>query len=125
MAGNLQSLTSPDVFTRHPPQYTDSFILLIKAVMLFGRVTDFNVRGHLRASAAQREHRNPFELEGFKKLDSLVSVDFLENLPPFFKNKNGITNLLEGNKLDTDLYMVHLIPHAYVNFRFSMSSVFL
>ena len=83
--------------------------------MLFGRVTDFNVRGHLRGSAALREHRNPFKLEGFKELDSLVSVDFLENLPPIFKNKNSITNLLEGNKLDTDLYMVHLIPHAYVN----------
>ena len=91
--------------------------------MLFGRVTDFNVRGHLRASTALRERRNPFKLEGFEKLDSLVSVDFLENLPPIFKNKNGVTSLLEG-KLDTDLYMVHLIPHAYVESRFRMSSVF-
>lgn len=109
---NPQDLASPDVFTRHPPQYTDSFLLLIKAVMLFGKVTDFNVRGNLRAPTAPSKNQNPFFLEGFTELDKLVCSDFLEKLPQIFKNNTGVTDLPEGSSLDTDLYMVHIIPHA-------------
>ncbi|KAJ7786406.1 hypothetical protein B0H16DRAFT_1490342 [Mycena metata] len=96
------------VFIRHPPQYTDSFLLLIKAVMLFGRVTDYNVRGNLRAPTAPSKNQNPFFLEGFKELDKLVCTDFLESLPRIFKNNYGV---MDG-ALDTDLYMVHIVPHA-------------
>ncbi|KAF9069139.1 hypothetical protein BDP27DRAFT_1522180 [Rhodocollybia butyracea] len=121
---NPQDIATPDVFIRHPPQYTDSFILLVKSVMLFGRVTDFNVRGSLRAPTAPSKSQNPFYLEGFEALDKLVSRDFLENLPHIFKNNNGVTDASDGNNLDTDLYMVHIVPHAavitlhnpYVNF---------
>ncbi|KAJ7038108.1 hypothetical protein C8F04DRAFT_1089586 [Mycena alexandri] len=105
---NPQDLSTSDVFIRHPPQYTDSFLLLIKAVMLFGRVTDYNVRGNLRAPTAPSKNQNPFFLEGFKELDKLVCTDFLESLPRIFKNNYGVT---EG-ALDTDLYMVHIVPHA-------------
>jgi hypothetical protein len=105
-------MSTPDVFTTHPPRYTDSFLLLIKAVMLFGRVTDFNVRGNLRAPTAPRADQNPYELAGFKELDKLVCDDFLANLPPIFRNNPGITETPEGATLDTDLYMVHIIPHA-------------
>ncbi|RDB28815.1 Zinc finger transcription factor YRR1 [Hypsizygus marmoreus] len=109
---NPQDLASPDVFTRHPPQYTDSFLLLIKAVMLFGRVTDYNVRGNLRAPTAPSKNQNPFFLEGFSELDKLVSSDFLQSLPQIFKNNTGVTDAPDGSRLDTDLYMVHIIPHA-------------
>ncbi|KAJ7837528.1 hypothetical protein B0H14DRAFT_2791028 [Mycena olivaceomarginata] len=109
---NPQDLATPNVFIRHPPQYTDSFLLLIKAVMLFGRVTDYNVRGNLRAPTAPSKNQNPFFLEGFKDLDQLVCTDFLESLPQIYKNNNGVTDAAEGCALDTDLYMVHIIPHA-------------
>ncbi|KAF9569661.1 hypothetical protein CPC08DRAFT_652540 [Agrocybe pediades] len=111
---NPQNLCTPNVFTRHPPQYTDSFLLLIKSVMLFGKVTDFNVRGNLRAPTAPSKHQNPFYLPGFEALDQLVSCDFLESLPHIYKHNNGVnvTDEPEGTSLDTDLYMVHIIPHA-------------
>jgi len=49
-------------------------------------------------------------LEGFSELDKLVHHDFLTSLPPVYKNNNGVTD--EGNTIDTDLYLVHIIPHA-------------
>lgn len=83
--------------------------------MLFGKVTDFNVRGNLRAPTAPSKNQNPFFLEGFDVLDKLVSTDFLENLPHIYKNNSGVTDAPDGRQLDTDLYMVHIIPHAYVS----------
>ena len=80
--------------------------------MLFGRVTDFNVRGNLRASAAPSKSQNPFALLGFEELDQLVCVTFSESLPPTYKNNNGLDDLLDSATLDTDLYMVHIIPYA-------------
>lgn len=80
--------------------------------MLFGRVTDYNVRGNLRAPTAPSKNQNPFFLDGFKELDKLVCTDFLESLPPIFKNNSGVTDAPEGCTLDTDLYMVHIVPHA-------------
>ncbi|XP_006454415.1 hypothetical protein AGABI2DRAFT_214436 [Agaricus bisporus var. bisporus H97] len=109
---NPQDLSTPDVFIRHPPQYTDSFLLFIKAVMLFGRVTDYNVRGNLRAPTAPSRNQNPFFLEGFNALDKLVCHDFLDNLPQAYKHTTGLADASEESNLDTDLYMVHIIPHA-------------
>ncbi|KAH9486846.1 hypothetical protein JR316_0000911 [Psilocybe cubensis] len=111
---NPQDLTTPNLFTEHPPHYTDSFLLLIKAVMLFGRVTDFNVRGNLRAPTAPSKNQNPFFLPGFEELDKLVCSDFLESLPHIYRNNTGVTEQPDGtsSSLDTDLYMVHIIPHA-------------
>lgn len=83
--------------------------------MLFGRVTDYNVRGNLRAPTAPSKNQNPFYLEGFNVLDALVCHDFLENLPQPYKNNTGLTDASEESSLDTDLYMVHIIPHAYVS----------
>lgn len=108
---NPQDLSSKDLFTRHPPEYTDSFILLLKAVMLFGRVTDHTTRSGLRASAPPSKTQNPFKIPGFEELDRLVSHGFLDSLPQHLKHL-GVTE--DGSALDTDLYMVHIIPHAYV-----------
>lgn len=116
---NPQDLATPDVLTRHPPQYTDPFILLIKAVMLFGRVTDYNVRSNLRAPTAPSKNQNPFFLPGFKELDTLVCSEFFESLPQMYRNNSGINDGAEGSIIDIDLYMVHIIPHAYVPFTMS------
>ncbi|KIJ68347.1 hypothetical protein HYDPIDRAFT_173098 [Hydnomerulius pinastri MD-312] len=110
---NPQDMSTEDVFTAHLPRYTDSFLLLIKAIMLFGRVTDYNVRGNLRAPTAPSKHQDPFALHGFGDLDNLVHHDFLENLPHMYRFNMGVTDV-SGNiqSVDTDLYMVHIIPHA-------------
>jgi hypothetical protein len=115
IADNPQSLFTPDVFTTHPEEYTDSLLLLIKAMMLFGKVTDFGVRTNLRASAPLSRIQNPFATPGFEELDRLVAAEFIASLPPRFRNGlSELESMYGGGGLDTDLYLVHLIPHAYV-----------
>lgn len=80
--------------------------------MMFGRVTDFNVRGSLRFPPAPSKHQDPFQFPGFADLDRLVSNDFLENLPSMFKLTSANDRPGSHGSLDTDLYMVHIIPHA-------------
>jgi hypothetical protein len=80
--------------------------------MLFGRVTDFNVRGNLRAVSPPSKNQNPFFLSGFEELDAIVYQKFFGSLPPIYKNNCGLSDTPECATLDTDLYMVHIIPHA-------------
>ncbi|EKM61148.1 uncharacterized protein PHACADRAFT_247554 [Phanerochaete carnosa HHB-10118-sp] len=123
IASNPQDLATKDVFVRHISAYTDSFLLFLKAVMLFGRVTDHNTRTNLRAP--QLKSQNPFSLPGFEELDRLVCIEFLQCIPTSFKH----LGLGEGGALDTDLYMVHIVPHAatitlhnsYIDFKDSQS----
>lgn len=105
---NPQDMSQEDIFVNHPLDYTDSFLLLTKAVMLFGRITDYNVRTNLRAPATATKTMNPFSLPGFETLDKLVCTDFLESIPAAQKHL-GMT---EDGSIDTDLYLVHIIPHA-------------
>jgi hypothetical protein len=98
--------------TTHPPEYTDSFILLIKATMLFGRVTDFNVRSGLRTSGGAERSGDITGSNLFLHLDRLVTRDFLESLPARFRSPLGAGEHPDGTQIDTDLYLVHLIPHA-------------
>lgn len=84
--------------------------------MLFGKVTDFGVRTNLRASAMSRI-QNPFLIPGFEELDRLVSMEFIGSLPTRFKSLNEWESMYGGGGLDTDLYLVHLVPHAYVSFK--------
>ena len=105
---NPQDMSQEDLFINHPPEYTDSFLLLIKSIMLFGRVTDYNVRSNLRAPPIVPRNQNPFFNPGFTELDKLVSVDFLENFPAAYKH----LGLSEDGSMDTDLYLAHLLPHA-------------
>lgn len=107
---NPQDISNEDIFFNHPPEYTDPFIMLIKAVMLFGRVTDYNVRSNLRAPVTATKTLNPFSLPGFADLDKLVSVDFLDSIPASQRH----LGMNEDGTIDTDLYLVYLIPHAYV-----------
>jgi hypothetical protein len=92
--------------------------------MIFGKVTDFNVRGSLRAAAPPSKNQNPFFLDGFEELDKLVSSDFLNSLPHIYKNNYGVSDAPNGSTLDTDLYMVHIIPHACVYFSELLVSAF-
>ncbi|KAG8848739.1 hypothetical protein FRB96_001018 [Tulasnella sp. 330] len=65
----------------------------------------------------------------FRSLDRLVAVDFLANLPVGMKSCLGVQQSapsmhagrgydslppldIDGSALDTDLYLVHLVPHA-------------
>lgn len=121
---NPQDITTPDLFTSHPLEYTDSYILLLKAMLLFGRVTDFCVRHGIKTKGAPTRHQDPYQLPGFAQLDDLVSSSFLESLPTAFKTSAGVTDSPEGGSLDADLYMVRVLPHAatitlhnpYINF---------
>lgn len=82
-------------------------------MMLFGKVTDFGVRTNLRASAPMSRIQSPFLIRGFEELDRLVSMDFIASLPPRFKNSfSELESMYGGGGLDTDLYLVHLVPHA-------------
>ncbi|CAL1695491.1 unnamed protein product [Somion occarium] len=106
---NPQDLSTKDLFTRHPPAYTDSFLLFLKSVMLFGRVTDYSTRSNLRSNSVPTKHQNPFHLPGFEELDAVVSSGFLESFPPNWRHL-GVTD--DGGAMDTDLYMAHIVPHA-------------
>lgn len=79
--------------------------------MLFGRVTDHNTRSSLRAPAPPSKSQNPFQIAGFQELDKLVSHAFLDSLPTSMKHL-GVN---DDGSIDTDLYMVHIVPHAYVD----------
>ncbi|KAI0691334.1 hypothetical protein BC835DRAFT_122452 [Cytidiella melzeri] len=106
LPGNPQDLATENVFIRHPPEYTDSFLLFLKSVMLFGRVTDHNTRTKLRANPLKVS--SPFQEAEFCQLDQLVCQDFLHNLPSGYKH----LGMNELGSLDTDLFMVHVVPHA-------------
>jgi hypothetical protein len=80
-------------------------------MMLFGRITDYNVRSNLRSSTPPSNSQNPFFLDGFEALDRLI-MDFNDRLPPMYKSSFGLGDSPDGGSLDTDLYMVHIAPHA-------------
>ncbi|TDL28495.1 hypothetical protein BD410DRAFT_226567 [Rickenella mellea] len=108
-----QDLASDNFFTDHPPEMTDSFLLFIKAVMLFGKVTNYNNRWQLRTPADPAMWGNPFESDELTVLDKLVSSGFIESLPPTYKNYLETLSQSPGlGVVDSDLFMVHVIPHA-------------
>ncbi|VDC01900.1 unnamed protein product [Peniophora sp. CBMAI 1063] len=114
MDDNPQHLWTPNLYTDHPIQYTDSGLLLLKAMMLFGRVTDFGVRTNLRKPPVGLA-LDPFRLPGFEELDRLVCGGFLDSLPGKYHNPllyGDADSVYSNGGLDTDLYMVHMIPHA-------------
>jgi hypothetical protein len=137
-----QTLHSESLYTRHPLHYTDPYILFLKSVMLFGRITDYTVRMGIRAplmnhgktddsspfyhglspnaQTTRFSHRatspavggDPRDAPGFRSLDCLVAVDFINNFPPNYRSCLGVGDGADGSQLDTDLYMAHLVPHA-------------
>ncbi|KZW00677.1 hypothetical protein EXIGLDRAFT_133844 [Exidia glandulosa HHB12029] len=109
---NPQSLWTHAVLTTHPPHHTDPLLLLIKACMLFGRVTDYNSRSAVHNPApttSSHDRRNERE---FVALDQLIFKDFLNNLPIGYRNCLGVGENPDGTAIDTDLYLVHVIPYA-------------
>ncbi|KAF8527976.1 hypothetical protein BU17DRAFT_81209 [Hysterangium stoloniferum] len=108
---NPQDLSTESTLIVHPPQYTDPFLLLIKACMLFSKVTDYNVRLNLRPSTATKGEDVRLS-PNFRALDRLVAVEFSSSLPHAYKNCLGVGETPDGTNIDTDLYLVHLIPHA-------------
>ena len=82
--------------------------------MLFGRVTDFNVRNGLKAAANIKPAIPLTQTAEFKELDHLVSFEFHRSLPPGYKCCLGAGEQHDSNRVDTDLFLVHLLPHASV-----------
>ncbi|KAH7104453.1 hypothetical protein BKA62DRAFT_692280 [Auriculariales sp. MPI-PUGE-AT-0066] len=110
VGSNPQSLLLPGFFTSHPPNHTDSSILLIKAAMLFGKVSDYNTRVNIqnvpRSAAGDRRLGREFQ-----ELDALVRT-FSTTFPPGYKNYLAPGDVTSATSVDTDLYTAHLIPHA-------------
>lgn len=109
---NPQSLWTPAFLTTHPPHHTDALLLLIKACMLFGRVTDYNSRLAVHNPLPAPLGHDRRGDRDFIALDALVSKDFLLHLPSGFRNCLGAGESADGTTVDTDLYLVHVIPHA-------------
>jgi hypothetical protein len=85
---------------------------LIKAIMLFGKVTDYNVRSQLRLPATPAKTDDPTMSPGFKALDNLVANDFLASLPLAYQDCLGhIIDPIQMT-IDTDLFLLHMVPHA-------------
>lgn len=85
--------------------------------MLFGRVTDRNVRHQLRTPPSDEWDDGNLS-EDFRALDKLITRDFPESIPANFKNY--LQNPEESQTgVDTDLYMVYLTPHACVSAGFT------
>lgn len=106
-------MSSANLYITHPPDYTDSFILLLKAIMLYGEVTDFNYLLQLRLPATPAKTDDPLQFDEFIELDKLTAEDFLANLPHEFKDCLGYQiEPLTTMSIDTDLYALHVVPHA-------------
>ena len=83
--------------------------------MLFGKVTDINTDYQLSHPSSPRRTDDPYERPGFPELDELVAVDFIRSLPPEYGHCLSCKPHPDyGMILDTDLYLVHVVPHAYV-----------
>jgi len=106
-----QTLTSPDYFTYHPPQYTDAFSLYIKGAILLGRVKNFNARFHrhhdqnLGQTATYLDPRRSVE---FQKMEASI-VGLIGSIP---KELADPTNEKRDGKVDPVLYLAHLLPHT-------------
>ncbi|KAF8609102.1 hypothetical protein BDV93DRAFT_550650 [Ceratobasidium sp. AG-I] len=106
---NPQKAHDPSFFLAHQIGYTDPYILLIKATLLFGKVTDYNLVADNRQS---RRSADPRDTAVFRALDQLVAVDFLQSLPVEFKSCLGVGENPDGSMVDADLYLVHVLPYA-------------
>lgn len=77
--------------------------------MLFGLVTDHNSEVQLESASTRLE--DPMRHQRFRTLDRLCGDDFLSSLPPDYKNH--LYNMHQNpDNIDTDLFMVHIVPHA-------------
>lgn len=81
--------------------------------MLFGEVTDHNTEYQLQHPTSPRKTDDPYVRPAFHDLDRLVAEDFLTSLPDEYKNYLFTLNHSQNPEaIDTDLYLVHLVPHA-------------
>jgi hypothetical protein len=111
-----QNLFSPDLFTRHGPETTDSFVLLIKSFIILSRVTTFNIRTrtHMETSSGGevKDSTTITESSAFKTLDSLLHK-FKLSFPTAFRdplNRKGA-----GSLVDPLLYCAHATYFTFVH----------
>ena len=84
--------------------------------MLFGRVTDFNTEFQLR-NFSPLVSDVPLDDPLFVELDQLNGEAFIGSMPEDLRTYPQKLRLviLHPETFDTDLYLVHLIPHALVS----------
>ncbi|KAG8882849.1 hypothetical protein FRB97_007673 [Tulasnella sp. 331] len=126
-----QHLLSRNMLVTHPPLFTDSFTLYVKAAVIFGQVRTFNRRykQHYALNVQSTgllydgwsspsdsgstpppggaKNRDPRETKEFKALDDLIGA-FIASIPKEFQDPVGRNT---GAKLDPVLYVAHLLPH--------------
>ncbi|KAG8857248.1 hypothetical protein FRB96_005923 [Tulasnella sp. 330] len=131
-ATNVWTLSlDQDMLVTHPPLFTDSFTLYIKASVIFGQVRTFNRRYKQHYDLASMQSirpgsgswspssgsestspsgtakaRDPRETREFKALDVLIGA-FIASIPQEFKDPVGLST---GARLDPTLYVAHLLP---------------
>lgn len=95
----------------HPADQTDPFILLLKSVILLGKVKTFNVRfrNKYTGTAFQSDPRAAPE---FIELDKAVA-SFREAWPKAYQEEAAAVVATDG-KLNPTLYLASLLPNLSV-----------
>lgn len=106
-----QRIASPNMLFTHPPESTSPFSLLIKSVILLGKVKTFNVRFRNKYAETEYEH-DPRSTAEFRELNQLVS-GFREGWPKEWRERADAV-VSEGGKVDATLYLAALLPSVYV-----------
>lgn len=78
---NPQTLHTQEVFIRHPIAYTDPFILFLKSIMVFGRVTDYTVRMGIRSPLVNYGRYEPVSSPGLTGITPPTSAMGLGSPP--------------------------------------------
>lgn len=96
----------------HPPDSTSAFSLLIKSVVLLGRVKRFNVRFKIKYNGTLSEDDPRSTLE-FVELDELVG-SFQMGWPEVWRERADAVVGGASGKVDATLYLASLVPSVYV-----------
>ncbi|CAE6449866.1 unnamed protein product [Rhizoctonia solani] len=103
--GTRQSLESPGVLLRHPPEATDGFSLYIKGAVLISKTKWFN----LRIRYKYPDVVDIRELPEFHQLEQLIG-SFRKSFPQRYNSP--VVQSSRG--LDVHVYAAHIIPHLAV-----------
>ncbi|KAL7418208.1 hypothetical protein BDY24DRAFT_12994 [Mrakia frigida] len=107
---NPQTLSSPDLFTYHPPDCTDSFVLHLKSLILLSRVKQFN-RRLLKPPQWPEINKipDPRSTRAFQTVQDQVEK-YRQGFPREFKDPIRGAEGDGSLGLDGDLFLAHTIP---------------
>ncbi|GAA5995782.1 fungal specific transcription factor domain-containing protein [Rhodotorula paludigena] len=115
----FSSVNSPrnsHFFTSHPPEFCGPLQLLLKAVVLFGRVVTFHRRAPESATAKRCKDANSF-LRAFRESDLFQRLamdiqNFLSSIPPHYRFQHYVINPLPDNLAAPCLALVSGLAHS-------------